>query len=88
VKEPDFESASRGKLKFLPPRFMTVNVAIEQLLEVEGDRKEGFATESMLAVGMARLGQPTQKVNITIIHNVNPPTHSMGISVHCVHLKY
>jgi len=28
-----------AQLKYLPPRFMTVNVAIDQLLEVEAQRK-------------------------------------------------
>ena len=47
---------------------MTINVAIEQLLEVEnGEKKEGYTTESTLAVGMARLGQPTQKVRYKCI---------------------
>ena len=42
VNEPDYESMSSGKLKYLPPRFMTINVAIEQLLEIEEQRKEGM----------------------------------------------
>jgi diphthine synthase len=40
VKEPDFEALFKGKVKFLPPRFMTVNIAIKQLLEVEEMRGE------------------------------------------------
>lgn len=56
-----------GKTKYLPPRFMTINTAISQLLEVESDRKGGIVTEDSLAVGMARLGQPTQRVSILII---------------------
>ena len=73
-----------GKLKYLPPRFMTVkasvyidtyltgslclpstlqvNTAIEQLLEVEDTLKGGVLSGSTKAVGMARLGQTTQKV--------------------------
>ncbi|RLN93102.1 hypothetical protein BBJ28_00026102, partial [Nothophytophthora sp. Chile5] len=35
VKEPDFEAMCRGRTVFLPPRFMTVNQAIEQLIEIE-----------------------------------------------------
>jgi diphthine synthase len=64
VKEPDYEAMKMGKTKYLPPRFMSINVAISQLLEVENDRNEGIVTESSLAVGMARLGQPTQRVSI------------------------
>ncbi len=40
VKEPDFNAMFSGKTKYLPPRFMTVNTAIEQLLEVEEKRNE------------------------------------------------
>ena len=29
-----------GRLKYLPPRFMTINTAIEQLLESEKEKKE------------------------------------------------
>ena len=35
VKEPDYANHRGGKLKYLPPRFMNVNVAIQQILEVE-----------------------------------------------------
>ena len=51
-----------GKVKYLPPRFMTVNTAVEQLLEVEDKRQEGILSKDSLAVGMARLGQRTQQV--------------------------
>lgn len=40
VKEPDFEAMCQGRTVFLPPRFMTVNQAIEQLLEIEEKRGE------------------------------------------------
>lgn len=63
VKEPDYESLVKyGKVKYQPPRFMTVNIAVEQLLEIEATKQLGVVTESTLAVGMARLGQPSQQV--------------------------
>jgi diphthine methyl ester synthase len=40
VNEADYNSMSSGRLKYLPPRFMTINTAIEQLLEAENDKKE------------------------------------------------
>jgi len=39
VKEPTLESLVRGRKVYEPPRFMTVNIAVEQLLEVEDNRK-------------------------------------------------
>uniref|UniRef100_A0A7N0R9S2 diphthine methyl ester synthase n=1 Tax=Kalanchoe fedtschenkoi TaxID=63787 RepID=A0A7N0R9S2_KALFE len=35
VKEPTFESLCRGKKQYEPPRYMSINTAIEQLLEIE-----------------------------------------------------
>ncbi|XP_012079491.1 probable diphthine methyl ester synthase isoform X2 [Jatropha curcas] len=40
VKEPSWESLARGRKKYEPPRYMTINTAIEQLLEVEQRRGE------------------------------------------------
>ena len=84
VNEPDYESMSTGKLKYLPPRFMTINVAIEQLLEIEEQRKEGYATSSVLAVGMARLGQPTQRIVYGTLGELlkvdfGPPLHCLAL---------
>ena len=63
VKEADYNAmATGGKLKYLPPRFMTINTAIDQLLEVENLKGLGACVESDYGVGMARLGQPTQKI--------------------------
>ena len=35
VKEPTLESLARGKKVYEPPRYMTINIAVEQLLEIE-----------------------------------------------------
>lgn len=39
-----------------------MNTAIEQMLEIESIKQENVVTGESLGVGMARLGQPTQKV--------------------------
>ena len=52
----------QGKMRYLPPRFMTVNTGIRQLLEIEERRGEGVYGPESRAVGMARLGQPTQLI--------------------------
>jgi hypothetical protein len=41
VKEPDFEAMCHGRKAYLPPRFMSVTTALEQLLLVEAKRGEG-----------------------------------------------
>ena len=63
VKEPDFEAMMKGKTRFLPPRYMSVSTAAEQLLEAEDKHGEGvYDGVKTLCVGLARMGQPTQKM--------------------------
>ncbi len=61
VKEPTWESLARGKKEFLPPRFMTVNTAIEQLLEISTARDVPSLTEDTLAIAALRIGTNEQK---------------------------
>jgi diphthine synthase len=63
VKEPDFQAMMKGKTKFLPPRYMSVTTAAEQLLEAEASQsKLAYDGSKTLCVGLARMGQPTQKM--------------------------
>lgn len=52
----------RGRLIYEPPRYMTVNQAVEQLLEIEENRKEGVCKPDSLAIGCARIGTDSQKI--------------------------
>lgn len=84
VKEPDYDSMLSGRLQYLPPRFMSINVAIDQLLEVERTRGEGVVGPESLAVGMARLGQPTQKIVFGTLKQLRsvdfgPPLHCLAL---------
>ena len=51
-----------NRTAYLPPRFMTVNQCVAQLLEVEAIRGEELCGPDSLAIGCARLGQPTQLI--------------------------
>ncbi|KAI5656161.1 hypothetical protein M9H77_24954 [Catharanthus roseus] len=62
VKEPSLESLCRGKKQYEPPKYMTINTAIEQLLEVERTRGENAFSEETACVGFARLGSEDQMV--------------------------
>ncbi len=62
VKEPSLESLARGRKVYEPARFMTVNTAIEQLLEIESSRKLGAFSADSLAIGVARIGSPSQQI--------------------------
>lgn len=60
VKEPTLESLCRGRKQYEPPRYMTINTAIEQLLEVEQKHGESAYDEDTDCVGFARLGSEDQ----------------------------
>lgn len=60
VKEPSAESLARGRKEYMPPRFMTIAQAVEQLLVCEERARAGVCTPDSLAVGIARLGQEDQ----------------------------
>ncbi|CAM9383614.1 unnamed protein product [Chrysoparadoxa australica] len=62
VKEPDFKEMAQGRVRYLPPRYMTIGEALTQLLEVEEQTKGGAYTPDTMAVGMARLGQESQVI--------------------------
>ncbi len=51
---------ARGRKIYEPPRYMTVNQCVAQLLEVEEARALGVCGPESLAVGIARVGSPDQ----------------------------
>ena len=75
VKEQSIENMARGRKIYEPPRYMSVNTAVEQLLEIEETGKEGskfflitsslileVCTPNTVVVGLARVGSDTQKI--------------------------
>ena len=53
----------RGITKFLPPQYMTINTACEQLIySEEEDKKENIYSRYSLAVGVARVGRDDQLI--------------------------
>lgn len=63
VKEVSEANLFKGRLNvYEPPRFMTVRQALQQLVEVEDDRKEGHCGKDRLAVGLMRVGSTTQTI--------------------------
>jgi diphthine methyl ester synthase len=84
VKEPDFEAMIKGKTEYLPPRFMSVSTAAQQLIEaqelLEGDAAYGTA----LCVGLARMGHPSQQIVAGTLQelaqvDMGAPLHSLII---------
>merc|ERR1711862_841520 len=62
VKEQTIENLMRGRKIYEPPRFMSVKQALEQLSEVEAEKKENIATPSTVVIGLARLGRDDQTI--------------------------
>lgn len=63
VREPDFASLVRtGRTSYLPPRFMTVNEACEQLMEIEASKGLGLCGPKARAIGLARVGHDDQRI--------------------------
>ena len=85
VKEPNVEAARRGKVLYDPPRFMTVNQALEQLLECERIRGQGVLDpDKTICVGLARVGREDQlivagTINELLAVDFGPPLHSMVV---------
>ncbi|KJE93594.1 diphthine synthase [Capsaspora owczarzaki ATCC 30864] len=66
VKEPNLDAMMRGKVVYDPPRYMTVNQAVEQLLEVSDKKRDAGETpvydRKTIAAGLARVGQSDQRI--------------------------
>jgi len=62
VKEQSEENLARGRRIYEPPRYMSVNLAVEQLLLIEDKRKGNVYNKNSLAVGIARLGSDDQLI--------------------------
>ncbi|XP_038885490.1 probable diphthine methyl ester synthase [Benincasa hispida] len=84
VKEPSLESLCRGRKEYEPPRFMSINTAIEQLLEVEQMEEQSVYNDDTLCVGFARLGSEDQMIVAGTMKQLRsidfgPPLHCLVI---------
>ncbi|XP_053324808.1 diphthine methyl ester synthase [Spea bombifrons] len=93
VKEQSIENLMKGRKVFEPPRYMTVNQAAEQLLEIVQNRRnlgeELAITENTICAGLARVGASDQKIVSGTLQQLQTadfggPLHSLVISG-CMH---
>ena len=54
--------AKTGVESFLPPRFMSVGMALDQLAEIEERHGRGVCPPTRMCVGVERVGQGTQRI--------------------------
>ncbi|KAK9352487.1 tetrapyrrole methylase [Lipomyces doorenjongii] len=90
VKEQSFENMARGRKIYEPPRYMNIETAASQLLEIEDLRKEEAYTEDTPCVSVSRLGSPGQKFVAATLGELSEmesgePLHSLVILGHRTH---
>ncbi|XP_072276108.1 diphthine methyl ester synthase isoform X1 [Pyxicephalus adspersus] len=88
-----FPRPFKGKKIFEPPRYMTVNQAVDQLLQIVQNRRELgeelALTENTICVGLARVGASDQHIASGTLQQLSTvdfgaPLHSLVISG-CMH---
>ncbi|XP_001506442.1 diphthine methyl ester synthase [Ornithorhynchus anatinus] len=89
VKEQSLENLMKGKKIYEPPRFMSVNQAAGQILEVVQNRRllgeEPGISEETMCVGLARVGADDQKIVAGTLQqlctvDLGGPLHSLIIT--------
>lgn len=96
VKEQSIENMARGKLIYEPPRYMNIETAASQLLEIEEVRQEKAYTPNTPCVAISRLGSPEQTFKAGTLQELSEydsgePLHSLvmlGRQVHDLELEY
>lgn len=82
VKEPNLEAMARGRIRYEPPRYMTVAQCAAQMIETEEERGEGVCGREALAVGVARVGAEDQLIRAGTLEelaevDMGKPLHSL-----------
>ncbi|KAK5647627.1 hypothetical protein RI129_002519 [Pyrocoelia pectoralis] len=89
VKEPTLESLTRKKKEYMPPRFMSVAEASQQIVEII-NKTICDITSNSLCIGLARVGSETQEIAACAISHMTevdlgPPLHSLIIPSSVLH---
>ncbi|CRL07153.1 CLUMA_CG020146, isoform A [Clunio marinus] len=95
VKEPTIESLTKKTLEYLPPKFMSVTDAADQLLSIIRDKVESGEAdlafnENTLFVGLARVGHDSQKIRACSLIkmkecDLGSPLHSLVLPAENLH---
>lgn len=90
VKEQSIENMARGRLIYEPPRYMSIETAAEQLLEIEDLRQEHAYGHDTPCIAVSRLGSPQQAMRADTLGNLvdyesGDPLHSLVILGNKVH---
>ncbi|KAJ6491732.1 Diphthine synthase [Mycena vitilis] len=85
VKEQSDENLARGRKIYEPPRYMSIPLAVKQLVEIESIRKAGILdADATLAVALSRVGGGEEQKIIagTLANLANHPEESFGEPLH------
>ncbi|XP_075147815.1 diphthine methyl ester synthase [Haematobia irritans] len=94
VKEPTLESLMRGRKEYMPPRFMSVAEAAQQLLAIvekkDALERNTILNEQSLCVGLARVGHDNQRIVVSTLRDMastdmGGPLHSIVIPAKEMH---
>lgn len=100
VKEPTLESLTKKKKEYMPPKFMSVSEASQQLLAIisrlEESNVDDGIDENNLCVGLARVGSETQRIVACSLKEMSEfdlggPLHSLiivGPHLHPLEIEY
>lgn len=95
VKEATLESLMKKKREYMPPKFMSVSEAADQLLQIIEKKKEEGETllaydETSIFVGLSRVGSDSQRIVACSLremkdYNLGPPLHSLILPSNSMH---
>ncbi|SOV77076.1 diphthine synthase, putative [Plasmodium sp. gorilla clade G3] len=90
VKERTVENIMRNKKIYEPPRFMTINDSIEQLLYCEHIHKKNIITKNTLGIAVIQIGTDNQQIisgDLLTLKDIsyNKPLHSLIICAPTLH---
>lgn len=90
VKEQSEENLLKGKKIYEPPRYMSANQAISQLVEIEATRRMGVFTAGRYIVVLARIGSSSQLIKYGRVSEMQtvefgPELHSIIIPSRNMH---
>ncbi|XP_059477588.1 diphthine methyl ester synthase [Neocloeon triangulifer] len=82
VKEPTPESIMKKVKQYLPPRFMSVAQASEQLLKIIVNDSEKVLSNDSVVIGLARVGAENQQIAACSLEAMKDT--DLGSPLHCL----
>ncbi|CAG4953868.1 unnamed protein product [Parnassius apollo] len=90
VKEPTEESLTKKIRQYMDPKFMTVQDAAKQLVQIIDNKLDTGIKRTSIAVGLSRVGAPDQRIAVMSLEkmlnlDLGPPLHSLVIPAPNLH---